>query len=87
MDINVLDIVLSLILVVLFIKGLISGFWRGVFSFLALIISFYAATMEASQMRKYRDSIFIRPFPQRLDSRWRPASGAPTIENTYEQLL
>ena len=44
MDINVLDIVLSLILVVLCIKGLISGFWRGVFSFLALIISFYAAT-------------------------------------------
>jgi len=43
--------------------------------------------MESFQMKKYRDNIFITPFPQRLDSRWQPASDLPTIENTYEQLM
>jgi hypothetical protein len=43
--------------------------------------------MEAFQMKKYRDSIFIRLFPRRLDSIWQPASGLPTIENTYAQLM
>ena len=50
-------------------------------------ISSYAAIMEAFQMKKYRDSIFIRSFPQRLDSIWQPASSLQTIENTYPQLL
>jgi hypothetical protein len=48
-------------------------------------ISSYAAMMEAFQMKKYLDNTFISPFLQRLDSRWRPASGLPTIENTYAQ--
>jgi hypothetical protein len=43
--------------------------------------------METFQVKKHRESIFIRQFPQRLDSRWQPASGLPTIENTYSQLL
>jgi hypothetical protein len=50
-------------------------------------ISFYAAMMEAFQMKKYRDTIFIRLFPQRLDSIWQPASGSSTIENTYARLM
>jgi hypothetical protein len=50
-------------------------------------ISFYVAMMEAFQMKKHRDSIFIRSFPQPLDSIWQPASGLPTIENTYAQLM
>lgn len=47
----------------------------------------YAATMEAFQMKKHRDSIFIRLFPQLLDSVWKPAGGLQTIENTYAPLL
>jgi len=50
-------------------------------------ISSYAAIMESFHMKKYLDNTFISPFPQRLDSCWRPASGLPTIENTYAQLL
>jgi len=50
-------------------------------------ISPYAAMMEAFKMKKYRDSIiFIRLFPQRLDSLWQPSGGLPNIENTYPQL-
>jgi hypothetical protein len=43
--------------------------------------------MEAFQMKKYSDSIFIRLFLHQLDSIWQPAGGLPTIENTYSQLL
>ena len=49
-------------------------------------ITSYATIMEAFQMRKYRDSIFIRLFPQWLDSLWQPARSLPNIENTYPQL-
>jgi hypothetical protein len=42
-------------------------------------ISSYAAMMEAFQMKKHHDSIFIRLFPQRLDSVWQPAGGLQTI--------
>jgi membrane protein required for colicin V production len=44
MNINVLDIALSFILLVLFVRGLRGGFWRAIFSFLALVISFCVAT-------------------------------------------
>jgi hypothetical protein len=50
-------------------------------------ISFYAAMMEAFQMKKYHDLIFIRLFPKRLDSILQPASSSPTIENTHPQLM
>ena len=50
-------------------------------------ISSYVAMIEAFKIKKYRDSIFIGLFPQRLDSIWQPASGLPTIENTYAQLM
>ncbi len=49
-------------------------------------INSYAAMMEAFQMKKYRDTTFIRLFPHRLDSLWQPASGLPKIEDTYSQL-
>jgi len=45
-------------------------------------ISSYAAMMEAFQMKKYLKSIFIRLFPQRLDSLWQPAGSLLNIENT-----
>jgi hypothetical protein len=50
-------------------------------------ITSYAAMMETFQMKKHRDSIFIRPFPQRLDSSRQPKSGSHIIESTYAQLL
>jgi hypothetical protein len=50
-------------------------------------IGFNAAMMEAIQMKKHHDLIFIRSFPQRLDSIWRPAGSSPAIENTYPQLM
>jgi hypothetical protein len=50
-------------------------------------IQFYAAIMEAFQMKNHRNSTFIRSFPQRLDSIWQPASRFHTIESTYPQLL
>jgi len=43
--------------------------------------------MEAFHMKKYQDNIFIRLFPQRLDSIWQPAGSLQTIENTYAHLL
>jgi hypothetical protein len=50
-------------------------------------ISSYAAMMEAFQMKKYSELIFIRLFPKRLDSILQHASSSPTIENTYPQLM
>jgi len=36
--------------------------------------------MESFQMKKHRESLPNRSFPQRLDSIWQPASSSPNIE-------
>jgi len=51
------------------------------------IISLYAAIIESFQMKKHRQSLLIRSFPQRFNSIWQPASRLPKIENTYPQLM
>jgi membrane protein required for colicin V production len=43
MNINTLDIILFFLLLFLFVRGVIAGVWRTLFSLLALILSFYAA--------------------------------------------
>ena len=44
MNPNLLDIIIFLILIVLFVRGLMVGFFRSSFSVIALILGFYVAT-------------------------------------------
>jgi hypothetical protein len=50
-------------------------------------IQFYAAIMEASQMKKHRSSIFFRSFLQWLGPILQLVGSIHTIESTYRQLL
>jgi len=43
--------------------------------------------MEAFRMNNQRKNIFIRPYPQRLDSMWQPTNSFHAIESAYPHLL
>jgi hypothetical protein len=50
-------------------------------------IQFYAAIIEASQMKNHRSSIFFRSFLQWLGPSLQLVGSIHTIESTYRQLL
>jgi hypothetical protein len=49
-------------------------------------INFYAAIMEAFQMKHHGKSLSIRSFLQRRSPFLQPVGSFPAIENTYDQL-